>query len=337
EQLHRRATADEVARREQESLQIAGMLRSVALRVEEVRATGGPHVVAAQAVFHDEPGDLPTRAALRDRDLDDGALRPVDERVYGRPVAHVAAKVVDAGLQVPSPARQRGAHLEEEAVRHNAVALEDVADLPHPGPPRDRHRDGAVPRAGERLEERDEEPRQHGQHDHRDQGPEPSTASPTLRAPRPAALALPPRRAQLAHRSSCTGRARRGSVHASVRVADDSSQSSRRCAAARESSSAAPPDRIARLVVSRSSYSSTGTPATRLSLPANERVAAACSPSSPASVSGNPTTTSSAPVSRTSSTSSSSPAGVSGRSTLRSGVASEPLGSDTADPQRAAP
>ena len=57
------------------------------------------------------------------------------------------------------------------------------------------------------------------------------------------------------------------------------SQPSSRCAAARESSLAWPPERSARRVVKRSSYSSTGTGSERSSVAANARVSAVCAES----------------------------------------------------------
>src|SRR5918992_3218071 len=70
---------------------------------------------------------------------------------------------------------------------------------------------------------------------------------------------------------------------------------------------------------------------------ANVRAAVACAPSSPFRVRGNPTTTRSAPCSRTIRTTAARPRFESGRSTTSSGVATVPEGSEIAHPQRAEP
>ena len=66
-------------------------------------------------------------------------------------------------------------------------------------------------------------------------------------------------------------------------------------------------------------------------------VAAACAPSSPARVSGSPTSTRPASCSPARRTTAVRPRRVSGRSTTGSGVTTVPEGSETAQPQRAAP
>jgi hypothetical protein len=70
---------------------------------------------------------------------------------------------------------------------------------------------------------------------------------------------------------------------------------------------------------------------------ANARVSRVCAESPPDSDSGNPTTTRSAPSSVTKPTRAANPRREPGRSTGSSGVASVPVGSETATPQRAAP
>ena len=90
-------------------------------------------------------------------------------------------------------------------------------------------------------------------------------------------------------------------------------------------------------VVKRSSWSSTGTLTAASRRWAKARVSVVWAVSAPDSESGRPTTTRSAPSSSTSARRRPNPRRVAGASTGSSGVASTPVGSLTAQPQRALP
>src|SRR5207245_5389902 len=156
-----------------------------------------------------------------------------------------------------APPGERGADLEQEAAGHDALLREDVADLAHSGAPRDGHVQGAVAAARKRLEQGDKEPHQRDREADWDQPEQPP--SPGRKPPGPVGGRLRGHRFAL----------------------PDSSQLSRMRAAARSSSPAEPPVRLAWLVVSRSSWSSTRTPAAFATRPAKARATAAWSPSSP--------------------------------------------------------
>src|SRR4051794_7278812 len=111
----------------------------------------------------------------------------------------------------------------------------------------------------------------------------------------------------------------------------------RRCAAARASSSESEGVCCARSVVKRSSKRTTGTSSVLRRRLANSSLARACSPRSPRSVRGRPTTTLPTSSRATRSRTSASPASLWARSTTPIGRAIVPVGSETATPVRAEP
>src|ERR1700733_9968113 len=137
------------------------MLEAVMVGLQQRRGAARGEVASTLVLGAQQVVDLPSAAALGDRQLGYPS-RPwrLGQGVERGAVAHSVLEVIEARSQIAPFAGERRAQIEEEARRYDAHPGELIADLARACMCRDYQSHAAVRGAVKRLEQLDQEPDQ---------------------------------------------------------------------------------------------------------------------------------------------------------------------------------